>query len=130
MQSMPSRRISSRTRPQRRSRSSIENVGNCQSVNTGSRIGSSVVATAFLLAGRESRYEARWGPDGALRGRCAAQALGGVQHRVEDLDVAAAAAEVAAQILAHLVRGGVRILLQQGLSAKNEALSAERALET
>ena len=49
-QSMPSRRISSRTRPQRRSRSSIENVGSCQSVNTGSRIGSSVVATAFPSA--------------------------------------------------------------------------------
>src|SRR6266496_713590 len=65
MQSIPSRRISSRTRPQRRSRSSIENVGSCQSVNTGSRW--AVTDAAMTLLHSDGNRNARTDDAGGQR---------------------------------------------------------------
>src|ERR671929_1619105 len=57
------------------------------------------------------------------------EAVAGVEHRVHDLDVAAAAAQVAGQVVPNLVRRRVRLLLEQRPGGQDEARRAVRALE-
>src|SRR5437764_7335230 len=51
-------------------------------------------------------------------------------HRLDDVLVAGAAAQVAGQRPAHLLLGGIRVLLEQGRGGHHHARGAETALES
>src|SRR5437764_6990298 len=51
-------------------------------------------------------------------------------HRLDDVLVAGAAAQVAGQRPAHVLLGGIRVLLEQGRGGHHHARGAEPALES